>query len=280
MMIRRRRRRMMMGAGVSLPADTLAAGGITTLAWFSPFKARKAYSGPAMRVRRSSDNAEQDIGFNRSGLDTAALMAFVGSGSGFVTTMYEQMGSGLHAVQDTASLQPNIVTSGVLEVLNGSPAPRNSGGTNTHLLAPITVPVGAFTFGATFALNGVTTGARGVAGNEPGTNSNANIRGNGQVLVGSASISVAAPTPNVPTCVFGQVDGGPGTGIAARTRRDGVLYGPASASRGAPVLGIYYGAAAGPLSNNSWVGEYILVDGAPDLSIVAPVVARVRGLAG
>lgn len=38
----------------------------------------------AVRVRRSSDNAEANIGFTAEGyLDTAALLAFVGAGNGF-----------------------------------------------------------------------------------------------------------------------------------------------------------------------------------------------------
>ena len=42
--------------------------------------------GSAVRVRRSSDNSETDIGFTVNGnLDTAALLTFVGAGNGFVT---------------------------------------------------------------------------------------------------------------------------------------------------------------------------------------------------
>ena len=43
-----------------------------------------------IRVRRSSDNAEMNIGFMaKGGLDTVALLAFVGSGNGIVS-MYDQ----------------------------------------------------------------------------------------------------------------------------------------------------------------------------------------------
>jgi hypothetical protein len=42
-------------------------------------KLRTAYKGSAIRVRRSSDNAEQDIGFLGGGLDTATLSGFVGN---------------------------------------------------------------------------------------------------------------------------------------------------------------------------------------------------------
>jgi hypothetical protein len=46
---------------------------------FSMFKLRKAYSGNCIRVRRSSDNTEQDFGFDGNGyLDTTSLSNFVG----------------------------------------------------------------------------------------------------------------------------------------------------------------------------------------------------------
>ena len=83
---------------------------------------RTAYTGPCMRVRRDSDNAEQNIGFTASGdLDTVALLAFTGAGSGFVTTWYDQSGSGRHATQGTAANQPRIVNAGVVQTLNGRP---------------------------------------------------------------------------------------------------------------------------------------------------------------
>lgn len=69
----------------------------------------------AIRVRRSSDNAEQDIGFVGDALDTAALAAFVGSNSAFVTTFYDQTATGINLVQATASAQPRIVNAGVFD---------------------------------------------------------------------------------------------------------------------------------------------------------------------
>lgn len=69
-----------------------------------------------VRIRRSSDSAETDIGYTSSGLvDTAAIASFCGSGSGFVRTWYDANGVG-HAQQATASLQPRIFASGVQEV--------------------------------------------------------------------------------------------------------------------------------------------------------------------
>lgn len=47
---------------------------------FSLRKLNGAYSGSAIRVRRSGDNTEQNIGFNANGnLDTTSLLSFVGS---------------------------------------------------------------------------------------------------------------------------------------------------------------------------------------------------------
>ncbi len=92
-----------------------------------------------MRVRRSSDNAESDIGhlatLGANGnymLDTAALLAFTGGGNGFVVTWYDQTGSGANATQSVAASQPTIVTSGVVETMNGYAAPK-FGGANVYM---------------------------------------------------------------------------------------------------------------------------------------------------
>lgn len=94
---------------------------------------RNAYSGNLIRVRRSSDNAEQDIGFVGQNLDIASLMSFVGSGSGYVTTWYDQSGNSKNLTQTTTSAQPRIVNAGVLETINGLPTVYFDG-SNDHLL--------------------------------------------------------------------------------------------------------------------------------------------------
>ena len=80
---------------------------------------RTAYAGNAIRVRRSSDNSEQNIGFVDGYLDTASLLTFVGAGNGFITTWYDQSGNSRNITQTTAGNQPRIVTSGVLLSSNG-----------------------------------------------------------------------------------------------------------------------------------------------------------------
>lgn len=72
-----------------------------------------SYAGAAIRVRRSSDNATQDIGFTVAGdLDTAALKTFVGSSNGFVNIWYDQSGNARHLSQAAAANQPQVVTAG------------------------------------------------------------------------------------------------------------------------------------------------------------------------
>ena len=90
---------------------------------YSLRKLSATWSGSAIRVRRSSDNTEQDIGFDSNGnLDTIALSSFVGSGSGFVKTWYDQTGNNFNRTQTTAAAQPNIVYLGAINMVNGKPA--------------------------------------------------------------------------------------------------------------------------------------------------------------
>lgn len=95
---------------------------------------RTGYTGSCMRVRRSSDNTEQDIGFVNNILDTTSLSSFVGAGNGFVRTWYDQSGMGFDLEQSTTSLQPRIVNSGTIDTLEGKPAPFFVNGTNNYLV--------------------------------------------------------------------------------------------------------------------------------------------------
>ena len=112
-------------------------------------KLASAYAGAAMRVRRSSDSTEQDIGFVSGNLDTAALLAFAGSGSAFVVTWYDQSGNARNHTQATTSKQPRIVNAGVLDALNGKPTVIADG---VDDIFTDTVP-GAFTAGAASLLS-------------------------------------------------------------------------------------------------------------------------------
>lgn len=102
------------------------------------------YTGPAIRVRRSSDDAEQDIGFVGVDLDIAALLSFVAGGDGFVTIIYDQSGNGKDIAQTTNSSQASLVTSGLVNLLNGKPA-LSFDGTDDHYIR--TPPAGELNSG-------------------------------------------------------------------------------------------------------------------------------------
>jgi hypothetical protein len=84
------------------------------LAGYSTRKLRTAYTGSAMRVRRETDNVEQDIGFVSNQLDTSSLNTFLGSAGGSVVKWYNQGSSGGvdDMIQTSAGTQPKIKPSG------------------------------------------------------------------------------------------------------------------------------------------------------------------------
>lgn len=104
----------------------------TPVVWYEMVKRFSAYSGPCIRVRRSSDNSEQNIGFVNDLLDTSSLLSFVGAGNGFVTTFYTQVGTA-NVTNATASQQPQIVSAGALITRNGFVSIKYDG-TNDNLI--------------------------------------------------------------------------------------------------------------------------------------------------
>lgn len=104
--------------------------------WWISSRLLSSYSGSLIRVRRSSDYAESDIGYTATGsLDTTALLAFCGAGDGFLVKIYSQTG-GTDAVQSTAASQLRVVSSGSVVTSGGFSAADNS----THS-AFISLPV-------------------------------------------------------------------------------------------------------------------------------------------
>lgn len=120
------------GAGV-IPITYLLDSYPGASAAYSVRRLSSTYSGAALRVRRSSDNTEQDIGFVGLDLDTTALASFVGAGNGFVTKWYDQSGNNNHGLQSVASVQPQIVFSGSIYTINGKPSLKYISGNTTSL---------------------------------------------------------------------------------------------------------------------------------------------------
>lgn len=129
---------------------------------YSLRKIRTAYAGNCIKVRRSSDNTTQDIGFSGDWLDESSLLTFCGAGNGFVDTWYDQSTNVKNLVQATTGLQPRIVNAGVVETVTGtdgttvSPAIRSgfSG------VSAMSVTLSLSTATATFAIVTERVGAR------------------------------------------------------------------------------------------------------------------------
>tara|TARA_R110000822_G_scaffold401_10_gene1818 strand:- start:2878 stop:3702 length:825 start_codon:yes stop_codon:yes gene_type:complete len=96
------------------------------------------YSGSAIRVRKPSDNSEQDVGFTSGDLDTTSMLTFLGGEDGFVTVWYDQSGSANNAVQAFTANQPQIVSSGVVILDNGKPAMTLAGDSFSVTLLSLT----------------------------------------------------------------------------------------------------------------------------------------------
>jgi hypothetical protein len=113
---------------------------------YSVRRLSSTYTGNLIRVRRSSDNTEQDIGYDSNNvLDTASLLTFCGAGNGFVTTWYDQSGNANNATQTTALNQPQIVSSGALLTANSKPC-MNLTLNSTGFSLGSTISVGASSY--------------------------------------------------------------------------------------------------------------------------------------
>ena len=87
----------------------------------------------AIRVRRSSDNAEQDIGFANGVLDTSSLLTFCGAGSGYIVKKYDATGNNRDWIEETTTRQTRIVNSGVVDATGGFSAERHLTGVTCGL---------------------------------------------------------------------------------------------------------------------------------------------------
>jgi len=108
------------GGGGSLLLDIYPDAAVA----YSLRQLSSTYTGNIIKVRRSSDNTEQEFGFVDGALDTGSLSTFVGAGSGYVTTWYDQSGNNHHLTMPSPSesKQPRIINAGNLVTLNGKPA--------------------------------------------------------------------------------------------------------------------------------------------------------------
>lgn len=92
---------------------------------YSLRKLNSDYTGAAIRLRRTSDSEEQDIGFDADGnLDIAACEAFFTGSNLTVKTWYDQSGNGNDMTQSTAAAQPLLYNIDGLLKIDGRPGLR------------------------------------------------------------------------------------------------------------------------------------------------------------
>lgn len=83
-------------------------------------KLKGSYTGPCVKVRRTSDNTYLNVGFDSTGyLDVAALEAFCAGTDGRVHTWFDQGGDENHLMQESDAYQPIIVSNGTALNVNG-----------------------------------------------------------------------------------------------------------------------------------------------------------------
>jgi hypothetical protein len=120
-------------AAFAAPATAPFDTAVGVVAAYSTRKLLSAYAGSALRVRRSSDNTELDIGFDGIGnLDQTALTTFVGANSGFVSVWYDQSGSARNLAQAVTTSQLRIVNAGVVDTINTRVSPYAPNGSPAY----------------------------------------------------------------------------------------------------------------------------------------------------
>jgi hypothetical protein len=106
---------------------------------FSLRKLRAAYSGNAIRVRRSNDNAEQDIGFINNQLDTGSLATFTANNIFIYSEDFSNWQTNL-----SATVNSNVTT----DPLGGSTADRVNFGSSANseiYIQPVTWQTATYT---------------------------------------------------------------------------------------------------------------------------------------
>jgi hypothetical protein len=107
------------------------------VAFYSLRRLISTYSGPALTIRRDSDNQETDIYFDGNDiLNTDAIYEFCGSGvSAYVKVWYDQSSSGLDLSQTDTTRQPQIFDGTSVTSNEGKPSVGVSNAVSSPILS-------------------------------------------------------------------------------------------------------------------------------------------------
>jgi len=111
------------------------------VAAYSVRKLDTNYAGSCIRVRRTSDDTEQDIGFSGNDIDETSLESFCSATDGYVVKWYDQSGNANHAINSTNGRQPQIVSSGAMLTKSSKAAIWFAPNFALEKLLPLTTPI-------------------------------------------------------------------------------------------------------------------------------------------
>lgn len=83
-------------------------------AW-SVMKLSSTYSGFCARIKRLSDSATLDLGFDGDVIDVASAQSFIGSGTGLIDRVYDQTGNGYNLNVSLLNRELVFIENGVLK---------------------------------------------------------------------------------------------------------------------------------------------------------------------
>jgi hypothetical protein len=200
-------------------------------------------------LQRNVPEVIADIG----DLDAEALLSFVGSGDGFVTTEYDQSGNGRHATQTDPTRQPRIVSNGAIETQNGRPMPRFDGSND------VLVFQGVHDAQWSLAVVGRMNGASQAFLQFGGVNQFGSILTEGTVYRARASTDANATAPFTP----GEIAVLTATYGVAQTDiwKNGIIGTPSAAAGVASNATSYIGALQSLYFLNGNIGEIIVLNG-------------------
>jgi hypothetical protein len=106
----------------SFVLDTIDNTGLVVALSFR--RLRTAWTGGAVDVRRSNNNAVATIGFSGENYNAADQTTHLAGNDGLISSWLNQAGNGLHATQTTNANQPRVSAGGTAEVLGTRQAAR------------------------------------------------------------------------------------------------------------------------------------------------------------
>ncbi len=163
------------------------------------------FLSPAIKVRRTSDNATRDIGFTSNGdLDTAALKSFVGAlGTGYIDTWYDQSGQIRNLTQTNFTRQPRIINSGIIYRKNAQPTLYYDTDDGLGFTGPEYLTATPFSINLVAGSNSANTGSRRAINGSAGRNWLIGPFGNKDTWYnGGFSFQNASPWPTTSVEIF------------------------------------------------------------------------------